>query len=161
MPLPGATTTPPNPSSSRGELIAKIGTVVSALMASSCCWLPVLLLAVGVSGAGIASALEAYRPLFMVVTFGFLGMAFYFTYRPRRVANAVADCCAPSTETVGKRRFNMMALNEIMLWTVTLMAVVFLFFPQAVTGLIGGGSDKVTADMTRTEVKIVGMTCYG
>lgn len=161
MPLPGATTTPSKPSTNRGELIAKIGTIVSALMASSCCWLPVLLLAVGVSGAGIASALEAYRPLFMVVTFGFLGMAFYFTYRPRRVANTAADCCAPSSETVGKRRFNMMAFNKIMLWAVTLMAVVFLFFPQAVTGLIGGGSDKVTADMTRTEVKIVGMTCYG
>ncbi len=55
----------------------------------------------------------------------------------------------------------MMAFNKVMLWTVTLMAVVFLFFPQAVTGLIGTGSDKITADMTRTEVKIIGMTCYG
>ena len=120
-----------------------------------------LLLAVGVSGAGIASALEAYRPLFMVVTFGFLGMAFYFTYRPRRSINAATDCCSPTAESVGKRRFNMMAFNKVMLWTVTLMAVVFLFCPQFVTGLIGTGSDKITADMTRTEVKIVGMTCYG
>lgn len=142
-------------------MIAKIGTVLSALMASSCCWLPVLLLAVGVSGAGIASTLEAYRPLFMVVTFSFLGMAFYFTYRPRHAANSATDCCAPATETGGKRRFNMMAFNKVMLWTVTLMAVVFLFFPQFVTGLIGGGSDKITADMTRTEIKVVGMTCYG
>ena len=130
-------------------------------MASSCCWLPVLLLAVGVSGAGIASTLEAYRPLFMVVTFSFLGMAFYFTYRPRRAANAMADCCSPSAEAVGQRRFNMLAFNKVMLWTVTAMAVVFLFCPQFVTGLIGTGSDKITADMTRTEVKIVGMTCYG
>ena len=130
-------------------------------MASSCCWLPVLLLAVGVSGAGIASTLEAYRPLFMVVTFSFLGMAFYFTYRPRRAANAMADCCSPSAEPVGQRRFNMLAFNKVMLWTVTAMAVVFLFCPQFVTGLIGTGSDKITADMTRTEVKIVGMTCYG
>lgn len=120
-----------------------------------------LLLAVGVSGAGIASTLEAYRPLFMVVTFTFLGMAFYLTYRPRRAATAVADCCSPAPESIGKRRFNMMAINKIMLWAVTLMAVVFLFCPQFVTGLIGGGSDKITADMTRTEVKIVGMTCYG
>ncbi len=158
MPLPGATTTPSKPASNRVELIAKIGTIVSALMASSCCWLPVLLLAVGVSGAGIASTLEAYRPLFMVVTFSFLGMAFYFTYRPRRAANATVDCCTPST---GKRRFNLMAFNKVMLWTVTVMAVVFLFCPQFVTGLIGTGSDKITADMTCTEIKIVGMTCYG
>ena len=71
--------------------MAKIGTVVSAIMASSCCWLPVLLLAVGVSGAGIASALEAYRPLFMVVTIGFLAMAFYFTYRPKHAAPGQAE----------------------------------------------------------------------
>ena len=77
---------PAGGSASRGELVAKIGTVVSAIMASSCCWLPVLLLAVGVSGAGIASTLQAYRPVFMGVTFGFLGMAFYFTYRPRTAA---------------------------------------------------------------------------
>lgn len=142
-------------------MIAKIGTVVSALMASSCCWLPVLLLAVGVSGAGIASALDAYRPLFMTVTFGFLGMAFYFTYRPRRAVNAAADCCSVPAEAIGKRRLNMMEFNKVMLWTVTLMAVVFLFFPQFVTGLIGMGRDKLTADMTHTEIEIVGMTCYG
>ncbi len=130
-------------------------------MASSCCWLPVLLLAVGVSGAGIASALEAYRPLFMTVTFGFLGMAFYFTYRPRRAASAAADCCSPSAEANGKRRFNMIAFNKVMLWTVTVMAVVFLFCPQFVTGLISTGSDKITADMTSTKIKVVGMTCYG
>ena len=73
-----------------GERIAKVGTIISAVLASSCCWLPLLLLAVGVSGAGLASALGAYRPVFMVVTFGFLALAFYFTYRPRRAA-AVAQ----------------------------------------------------------------------
>lgn len=158
-------------------------------MASSCCWLPVLLLAVGVSGAGIATALEAYRPIFMVVTFGFLAMAFYFTYRPRPAAAVVADCCAPqavtiesgalqtpqsgccapataqltsaTAATVGKRRFSMMAFNKGMLWVVTVLAVVFLFFPQYVTGLFVGGNDEIGRDMTRTELIIGGMTCEG
>lgn len=130
-------------------------------MASSCCWLPVLLLLVGVSGAGIASALEAYRPIFMLVTFGFLGMAFYFTYRPRCMAAAAADCCSPSAEASGKRWFSMIAFNKIMLWAVTLLAVVFLFFPQSVTGLLATGSDKITADMPRTVIKVEGMTCEG
>ena len=153
--------------SSRGELVAKIGTIVSAIMASSCCWLPVLLLAVGVSGAGIASALEAYRPLFMVVTFGFLAMAFYFTYRPRPAAVATADCCAPSPVQSDcgapprRFRFNMMAMNKVMLWGVTALAVVFLFFPQYVTSLIGTGNETITADMTRSEIRIEGMTCFG
>lgn len=154
---------------SRGEIVAKIGTVLSAIMASSCCWLPPLLLLVGVSSAGIVAALESYRPYFIVVTFAFLGMAFYFTYRPKRgaqaaaagggEAEAAADCCAPPP--AGKRRrFNMMAMNKVMLWAVTAMAVVFLFFPGVVTELLGGGG-KVTADMQCTEMRVIGMTCDG
>ena len=140
-------------------------------MASSCCWLPVLLLAVGVSGAGIASALEAYRPVFMVVTFGFLGMAFYFTYRPRPSVAGLTDCCAPTPVQTDcceppagpprRFRFNMMAMNKVMLWGVTALAVVFLFFPQYVTQLIGTGNEEITADMTRSVIRMEGMTCYG
>ena len=154
-------------------------------MASSCCWLPVLLLAVGVSGAGIATTLQAYRPVFMVVTFGFLGMAFYFTYRPRHAAGAQADCCSPqaapadapqagldcgapqaadggqAATATGRPRFSMMALNKVMLWAVTVLAVVFLFFPQYVTGLLGTGNEQISAEMTRSVIKIEGMTCEG
>ena len=167
-------------------MVAKIGTVVSAIMASSCCWLPVLLLAVGVSGAGIASALEAYRPVFMVVTFGFLGMALYFTYRPRHAVAGQADCCLPqaadasavkaesdccasqpdagppaAATPIVRRRFSMMVINKLMLWAVTVLAVVFLFFPQYVTGLLGTGNQEITPEMTRSVIRIEGMTCYG
>jgi hypothetical protein len=86
----------------RGERIAKLGTIVSAILATSCCWGPLVLLGLGllgVSTAGLARmmrlGLETYRPVFMVVTFAFLGLAFYFTYRPRRAAPAAAgaeDC---------------------------------------------------------------------
>lgn len=112
----------------------------------------------GVSGAGMTAALEEYRPLFMVVTFGFLGTAFYFTYRPRRGPADVADCCQPQ---MGKRRFSMMAMNKVMLWAVTAMAVAFLFFPQVFTSLMIDGKETITADMTRTVVKVEGMTCEG
>ena len=138
--------------------MAKIGTVVSAIMASSCCWLPPILILMGVSGAGMTAALEEYRPVFMVVTFGFLGTAFYFTYRPRRVAAGVTDCCQPQT---AKRRFSMMAMNKAMLWAVTAMAVAFLFFPQLFTNLMVGGNETITADMTRSVIKVEGMTCEG
>jgi len=154
----------------KGETIAKIGTIISAIMASSCCWLPLVLLAVGVSGAGIASTLEAYRPLFMVVTFGFLGAAFYFTYRPKKVATAGGhgccateptsgeDCCAPAT----KGRFNMMTMNKVMLWGVTVMAVVFLLFPSYVGALFGTNDENaVTNDMNQAVIKVEGMTCEG
>ena len=167
----GRLSTTAGPSSVNGERIAKIGTVISAILASSCCWLPLLLLAVGVSGAGIASTLGAYRPIFMVVTFTFLGMAFYFTYRPRRVAVAEgqtdccapqADCCAPKTDAATKgRRFNMMAVNKVMLWVVAIMAVAFLFFPKYLTSMLAGDGGEFTANMTRTTLTVEGMTCEG
>ena len=132
------------------------GTIVSAIIASSCCWLPPILLLMGISSAGMFKAFESYRYLFTAVTFGFLGMAFYFTYRPRRAAAGVEDCCAPT----GKRRFNMMAMNKVMLWGVTVMAVVFLFFPNYVSGLF---ADKkvVTDDMQQCMLVIEGMHCEG
>jgi len=164
--------TPVIPAGNKGENIAKVGTIVSAIMASSCCWLPLLLLAVGVSGAGIASTLEAYRPLFMVVTFSFLGAAFYYTYRPKKAAadggggghaccaTEPADgesCCVPAAQ--GK--FNMMSFNKVMLWGVTAMAVVFLMFPSYVGAIIGGNGKAVTENMNQAVFKIEGMTCEG
>ena len=156
--------------SGHGELVAKIGTVASAIMASSCCWLPPLLIVFGVSGAGMVAALEEYRPVMMVVTFSFLAAAFYFTYRPRSAK--ATDCCAESPQAVElsgsesapvmprKRRFNMMAMNKAMLWGVTVMAVVFLFFPQTIMSFFKP-NDDITADMTSTVLKIEGMTCLG
>ncbi len=154
----------------RGEKIATIGTVVSAMMASACCWLPLSLLAVGVSGAGIAATLEDYRPLLIVITAGFLAAAFYFTYRPKKSAVEAEqgyrtqepaegeNCCTPTS----KRRFSMMAINKVMLWGVTVLAVAFLFFPSYVGLLFAAGDQAaVTENMNRAVFKIEGMTCEG
>jgi len=51
----------------------------------------------------------------------------------------------------------MMTLNRIMLWAVTAIVVVFLFFPQAITDLFASNSE-FTADMDRTVFTIEGMT---
>lgn len=159
-------------SGNKAETITKIGTVLSAIMASSCCWLPLLLLAFGVSGAGIAGALELYRPLFIVLTFGFLSAAFYFTYRPRKspttednCCSTANDCCAVSQEGT-KRRFSMMTVNKVMLWAVTLLAVLFLFFPKYVSFFLANreAENETTATsplVTKTTIAIEGMTCEG
>jgi copper chaperone CopZ len=140
-------------------------------MASSCCWLPLVLLAFGVSGAGIAGALDSYRPVFIVVTFGFLAAAFYFAYRPRKPTTAPAARCAashgccPTPTRSGRRRLDVMALNKLMLWGVTLLAVVFLLFPKYV-GLLAGGSrtGEPTVDdplVRTTSFTVEGMSCDG
>ena len=171
------------PSGNKAETISKVGTVLSAVMASACCWLPLLLLAFGVSGAGIAGALDAYRPVFITLTVAFLAAAFYFTYRPRKAAAASEDCCAtpgPASTSraaspsegccatpspTSKRRFGMMSLNKVMLWVVTVMAVAFLFFPQYMKFFMSGGGagERVTDNplVRTTTYSVQGMTCEG
>jgi copper chaperone CopZ/NADH:ubiquinone oxidoreductase subunit 3 (subunit A) len=156
---------------SRAETISKVGTVLSAIMASACCWLPLLLLAFGVSGAGIAGALDAYRPLFIALTVAFLAAAFYFTYRPRKAASASEDCCATAHDCcatpapISKRRFDVMTLNKVMLWAVTVLAVAFLFFPNYMKFFLsGGGSGEPAANnplVRTTTFSVGGMTCEG
>jgi len=157
------------PAAHRAEAITKVGTVLSAIMASACCWLPLLLVAVGVSGAGIAATLEAYRPLFIVLTFGFLAAALYFTYRPRKSSTVEGDCCSTATDCCAvpnggpKRRFSLMTFNKVMLWGVTLLAVGFLVFPKYASLLVASRqaeSETTNADLVRkTTVAIEGMTC--
>ena len=84
----------------------------------------------------------------MIVTFSFLAFAFYISYQPRR---------ATTNSATASPRSRIMALNRVMLWAVTFIAIVFLFFPQAVTDLFASG-DQFTADMDRTVITVEGMT---
>ena len=157
-------TKPQAKQSQRGAILSNIGTVTSAIMASACCWLPMLLLVFGVSGAGIASTLEVWRPLFIVVTFAFLAAAFYFTYRTSSHNQSInecgtseaADCCKPSG-----RKYGWQFMNKLMLWAVAVFAVIFLFFPGYVAAVFNTKTGSVTADMNQSVFEISGMTCEG
>lgn len=148
----------PSGGTSRKEKLVWAGTVLSAVVASACCWLPLLLITVGVSGAAIGASFEKYRPLFMVVTFGFLAAAFYFAYRPGVCATAVegATCCPPP----GGKLKPLQRLNRAMLWVVTAVAAAFLFFPNYVGFVV---NDDEPAIMEAGEANLVlsieGMTC--
>jgi hypothetical protein len=65
----------------RGNAVL-VGSILAAFGASICCVGPLVLLALGISGAWISSltALEPYRPIFMGLTLLFLGFAFYRLY---------------------------------------------------------------------------------
>ena len=142
-----------NMASNRVAWFAKLGTVIAAVLASSCCWLPLLLLVIGVSGAGLAATLETYRPAFVAITVVCLATAFYFTYRPSASGKT---CCAPD----GGRRSRTM--SKAMLWVVTVLAIVFLSFPNYVGALFGPDTRaSTTENMNRSVIEIDGMTCEG
>src|SRR5260221_1011259 len=79
-----------------GFLVAGI---LSAIGASICCVGPLVLLALGVSGAWIGSltALEPYRPIFFGLALLFLGFAFYRFYLVRPAWSPGSACANPRT----------------------------------------------------------------
>ena len=97
----------------------------------------------GISGAGMTAFVEQYRPLLVVATLGILAGAFYLTYRPRAAAGGTAA--------------KISRFNKVLLWSVTVVALVCLFFPQSVNRLFDS-SDGFTNDMDRIVITIEGMT---
>ncbi|MGE4159647.1 MAG: mercuric transporter MerT family protein [Planctomycetota bacterium] len=157
-------------------LIAQFGALASAVVASACCWLPLLLIAVGVSGGAMAATFEAWRPVLLPVTFALLGVAFYFTYRKPKAATAgageaccavpavdsgVASCCPPENA----KGFTIKKVNKVMLWVVTAFVLAFALFPYYVGYFLTGGNVPVNrgnlAGQANWMLAIEGMTCEG
>lgn len=142
------------------------GSLISAVLSSACCWLPLLLLAFGIAGGTLSATFAAWRPVLLPVTFLLLGVAFYFTYRrPKALATVVtghgsasADgeaCCPVSSKGVAFKK-----LNKGMLWVATVFVLAFAFFPNYVGNLLGGGNMSAPRQNLDTlVVEIEGMTC--
>ena len=104
---------------SRTRFVAA-GGMLSALAASSCCILPLVLFSLGISGAWIANltALAPYKPYFAAATLGLLGYGYYLVYvRPSR-ACADGSCARPLPNR----------LVKLSLWLATVLVVVALAF---------------------------------
>lgn len=81
--------------SSKAKLIAA-GGILGAIAASTCCIIPLVLFSLGISGAWIGqlTALSAYQPIFIAITFGFLGYGYWLVYRKPKIACAEGEACA-------------------------------------------------------------------
>lgn len=94
-----------------------VAAAAGALLASTCCILPLVLVSLGVSGVWIGSltALEPYKYYIALVTGGFLAAGFWLAYR-----KAPADCgleCRTSTRD---------RLIKIVLWCATGLVIISL-----------------------------------
>jgi copper chaperone CopZ len=158
----------------KGAFPATLGSLFTAIVASACCWLPLLLIAFGFSAAGVGSFFEQYRPHFLCATFMLLAVAWYLTYRAALLGAwarltgkpsppaAVEACCAtetpvaathsccatPQTSTVTgqpvRQRFSLRRFNQVMLWVATAIILLFALFPQWVGLILGSGGTAST-----------------
>jgi copper chaperone CopZ len=169
----------PSPAASRPNAgsIAQVGALTSAVISSTCCWLPLLLLTFGISGGAVAAAFEPWRPVLLPLTFALLSAAFYLTYKkPKAPATAgipsstsdqarraapgrEADpaCCPPD----GGQGLTIRKFNKSALWVVTAFVLAFAFFPNYAGRVLGGGRDSLAGrdDLEKVVVQIDGMTC--
>jgi len=110
---------PSNKSTSPTSLFAA-GSVFAAIIASFCCILPIVFALTGFSILGASALFDAWRPYLLGLTFGLLGLGFYFAYRPRREQCAPGSACAiPATNRSGR----------LTLWLATAAVVLFAAFP--------------------------------
>src|SRR5229473_3100431 len=83
------------------------GSVLAAITASLCCIGPLVAVLLGASGFAASAVFEKWRPVFLVVTFALLALAWYLTYRKPKAACADGLACA--TKLVSK-------WNKVVLW---------------------------------------------
>ena len=98
-----------------------IAGVLTALGASVCCVAPLVLLALGISGAWISNltALEPLRPVFIGLTLLFLGLSFRKVYLTPLACVPGMPCADP--RTVKRQRG--------IFWVVTVLLLILLAVP--------------------------------
>ena len=96
---------------------------IAALLASACCIGPLVLVALGVSGAwmGNLTALEPYRPIFIGVALVAMFFAWRRIFRPAEQCQPGEVCAVPQVRTTYK----------VIFWAVTVLILAALLFPYA------------------------------
>lgn len=128
--MPSTTSNPvtPPPEGTRSSASALTLAGLAALLASSCCVLPLVFALVGISGAWIVHmrALEAYTPVLLVVAFAALAFAAWRLYRPARGEEAVCrdGTCSPAVG-IARRWFWLVAVLTLIPLLVPLVAPLF------------------------------------
>lgn len=117
---------PARPDGATGRSLLAGG--VAALLASACCLGPLLLLMLGFSGAWIANLtlLEPYRPIFIIVALGALGLAARRIWRPLADCAPGQACAAPAV----RRR------NKLLFAAVAALVLIALVFPYVARWLV-------------------------
>jgi mercuric ion transport protein len=104
------------------------GGVVGAILASTCCIAPLILLTLGVSGAWIGNltALEPYKPIFAGVALVFIGLGFRQVYfKPRPACEVGSYCGRPESALITKSALWLSTVVVVLALTINWWAPLF------------------------------------
>ncbi len=100
-------------------VLAASGGVVAAVASTLCCAGPLVAVALGLSGAGLAATFEPLRPYFVAGTVLALGFGFVVLRREEKLACEPGTLCA---SPIGRRRMKWA------LWIATIVSIPLLTF---------------------------------
>jgi len=100
--------------------LAATGGVVAAVASTLCCAGPLVAVALGLSGAGLAATFEPLRPYFVAGTVLALGFGFVVLRGEEKQACVPGSLCA---SPIARRRMKWA------LWTATIVSIPLLTFP--------------------------------
>jgi mercuric ion transport protein len=94
---------------------------LTAIGASVCCVLPVVLLLLGIGGSWISTltAMEPYRPIFVIATLAILAWVFRQLYLVPASCDADKICADP----------NVQRNQRVLFWVVAVVLLLLLTFP--------------------------------
>jgi mercuric ion transport protein len=120
--------TAPSPATDRKKGLFAAGGVVGAILASTCCIAPLVLLTLGISGAWIGNltALEPYKPIFAGAALVFIGLGFrqvYFKAKP--VCEDGSYCARPQSALITKSALWISTLLVALALTINWWAPLF------------------------------------
>ena len=108
------------PSNKNGLWLLLAGTL-TAVGASACCVIPLILLSLGMGGSWLSSLslLEPYRPLFIAATLLLLTLAFRRLYLAPRLCDPGSSCTQP----------NAVKRPRVVFWVVSTLAFGLIALP--------------------------------
>ncbi|MGH7674797.1 MAG: mercuric transporter MerT family protein [Gemmatimonadales bacterium] len=109
-------------------VLAATGGVAAAVASALCCVGPLVAVALGLSGAGLAATFEPLRPYFVAGTVVALGSGFVVLHREERKACEPGTLCA---SPITRRRMKWA------LWIATAVAIPLLTVPWWSTFVLG------------------------
>ena len=112
--------------------IIATGGLLGAIAASTCCVLPVILFALGISGAWISNlvSLAVYKPFFIVLSLVFVGTGFWMVYFKPKIS-------IPNVQSVSCYRPFSEKTIKIMLWFSVIIILIVFLIPYIAPFLLG------------------------